>query len=156
MDYVGLAEATNGPIPRNVDFSYVSGAALEELAHRQPDARVINLETSITRNAAYDPKGINYRVSPENAVCLAAAGIDCCVLANNHMRDWGPDGLFDTLATLEHLRMSSVLAPAGTLRRRALQPFWRSRAKGACSCSRSLPRRVGSRAIGQPERIVPG
>ncbi len=103
LDYVRLAEHVNGPIPRNADFSYVWGAALEELAHRRPDARVINLETSITRNATYEPKGINYRVSPENAACLATAGIDCCVLANNHVRDWGPDGLLDTLATLQHL-----------------------------------------------------
>jgi hypothetical protein len=75
VDYVRLAEHVNGPIPRNVDFSYVWGAALEELAHRRPDARVINLETSITRNAAYEPKGINYRVSPENAACLAMAPV---------------------------------------------------------------------------------
>ena len=98
-----LAEARERAYPRNVDFSYVWGAALEELARRQPDARVINLETSITRNAAYEPKGINYRVSPENAACLATAGIDCCVLANNHVGDWRRDGLLDTLATLDHL-----------------------------------------------------
>jgi poly-gamma-glutamate capsule biosynthesis protein CapA/YwtB (metallophosphatase superfamily) len=108
VDYVRLAEHVNGPIPRNVDFSYVWGAALDELAHRRPDARIINLETSITRNAAYEPKGINYRVSPENAACLATAGIDCCVLANNHVRDWGPDGLLDTLATLQHLRIKGA------------------------------------------------
>ena len=87
VDYVRLAEDTNGPIPRNVDFSYIWGAALQELARRQPDARIINLETSITRSAAYEPKGINYRVSPENAAYLAAADIDCCVLANNHVGD---------------------------------------------------------------------
>ena len=108
VDYVRLAEHVNGPIPRNVDFSYVWGAALEELAHRRPDARVINLETSITRNAAYEPKGINYRVSPENAACLATAGIGCCVLANNHVRDWGPDGLLETLATLQHLSIKNA------------------------------------------------
>jgi poly-gamma-glutamate synthesis protein (capsule biosynthesis protein) len=33
-DYVRLAEDTNGPIPRNVDFSYIWGAALQELACR--------------------------------------------------------------------------------------------------------------------------
>jgi poly-gamma-glutamate synthesis protein (capsule biosynthesis protein) len=103
MDYVHLAEAANGQIPRHVDPSYVWGAALEELSREKPDARIINLETSVTRSDHYIAKGINYRVSPENAKCLAAAAIDCCVLANNHVLDWGRAGLSDTLATLAHL-----------------------------------------------------
>jgi poly-gamma-glutamate synthesis protein (capsule biosynthesis protein) len=105
VDYIRLAEDVNGPIPRNVGFSYIWGAALQELARRQPDVRIINLETSITRSAAYEPKGINYRVSPENAAYLAAADIDCCVLANNHVCDWGRSGLLDTLAMLDHLQI---------------------------------------------------
>ncbi len=107
-DYVRLAEDRSGPIPRQADFSYIWGAALAELRSLRPDARIINLETSITHGEAYEPKGINYRMSPENADCLAAAGIDCCVLANNHVRDWGQAGLLDTLATLEQLRIRSV------------------------------------------------
>lgn len=46
-------------------------------------------------------KGINYRISPENAGCLTAANIDCCSLANNHTLDWGRAGLEETLATLK-------------------------------------------------------
>jgi poly-gamma-glutamate synthesis protein (capsule biosynthesis protein) len=108
MDYVRLAEAVVGPISRPVDFAYVWGAALQELDRRRPDARIINLETSITRSEAYLNKGINYRMSPENARCLQTAGIDCCVLANNHVLDWGRDGLVDTLATLENLRIKTT------------------------------------------------
>jgi poly-gamma-glutamate synthesis protein (capsule biosynthesis protein) len=37
---------------------------------------------------------------PANVGCLLAAGIDCCVLANNHVLDWGHHGLSETLATL--------------------------------------------------------
>jgi hypothetical protein len=81
----------------------VWGTALDELNRAQPDARIINLETSVTRSEDYALKGINYRMSPENAECLAAAAIDCCALANNHILDWGQAGLIDTLATLEHL-----------------------------------------------------
>ena len=103
MDYVQLAEAANGPIPRHVDPSYVWGSALEELSRERPDGRIINLETSVTRSEDYIPKGINYRASPENAKCLVVAAIDCCVLANNHVLDWGRAGLADTLATLAHL-----------------------------------------------------
>jgi poly-gamma-glutamate synthesis protein (capsule biosynthesis protein) len=108
LGYLQLAEQANGPIPRPMDFAYVWGAALAELNRTQPHARIINLETSITRSEAYEPKGINYRMSPENAGCLATAGIDCCTLANNHVLDWGRAGLFDTLATLHQLRIKTA------------------------------------------------
>lgn len=106
--YVRLAEQLNGRIPRHVAPSYIWGAALDELNRVRPDARIINLETSITRSEAYIDKGVNYRMSPENAEALLAAGVDCCVLANNHVLDWGGAGLLETLATLEHLRIKSV------------------------------------------------
>jgi poly-gamma-glutamate capsule biosynthesis protein CapA/YwtB (metallophosphatase superfamily) len=108
VDYVQLAETANGPIPRRVHPSYIWGVALEELNRMKPDTRVINLETSITRSEDYVPKGINYRMSPENADCLKAAAIDCCVLGNNHVLDWGGGGLLDTLATLEHLQIKTA------------------------------------------------
>jgi poly-gamma-glutamate capsule biosynthesis protein CapA/YwtB (metallophosphatase superfamily) len=108
IDYVQLAEAANGQIPRGVGPSYVWAAALEEFDRMRPDARIVNLETSITRSEDYEPKGINYRMSPENADCLKAAAIDCCVLGNNHVLDWGPRGLLDTLAALEHLGIKTA------------------------------------------------
>lgn len=99
-DYVSLAERKSGHIPKPVGYSYIWGAALEELDRRRPDARVINLETSITRQDDPEPKGINYRMHPENVPCLTAAAVDCCVLANNHVLDWGRDGCVDTLEAL--------------------------------------------------------
>ena len=108
VDYVRLAEEATGAIPRPVGMSYIWGAALEELAHAQPDARIINLETSVTRSDAWVDKGINYRMSRENAACLREAGVDCCVLANNHVLDWGQAGLLDTLATLEALGIATA------------------------------------------------
>jgi poly-gamma-glutamate capsule biosynthesis protein CapA/YwtB (metallophosphatase superfamily) len=108
IDYVQLAEAASGPIPRQVDPSYIWGSALDELERMRPDGRIINLETSITRSSSYRPKGINYRASPENAKCLSAAAIDCCVLANNHILDWERGGLSETLKTLADLRIKSA------------------------------------------------
>ncbi len=99
-DYVKLAEQANGPIERPMAFSEVWGDALAELDRRTPDARIINLETAVTQCADAEPKGINYRMSPGNADVITAAGIDCCVLANNHVLDWGRSGLLETLATL--------------------------------------------------------
>lgn len=107
-DYVALAEQANGPIPRRAAPTYIWGAALDELRRAQPDARIINLETSITRSEDYASKGINYRMSPENAETLTAATIDCCALANNHVLDWGASGLLDTLATLRRLRIKTT------------------------------------------------
>ena len=92
---------------RAASILHISGAQLGEFERMQPDARIINLETSITRSEDYAPKGINYRMSPENADCLKAAAIDCCVLGNNHILDWGRRGLLDTLATLEHLQIKT-------------------------------------------------
>ena len=57
--YVQLAEQANGPIRRPVDFDYIWGDALPELNNRKPDARIINLETAVTRSASPAPKGIN-------------------------------------------------------------------------------------------------
>lgn len=112
-DYVRLAERTSGAIPRSVPFEYVWGDALAELKKRSPDLRIINLETSITRNDARWPKGINYRMHPRNAPCLAAAGIDCCVLANNHVLDWGRAGLIETLRTVRRLAIATAGAGTG-------------------------------------------
>jgi poly-gamma-glutamate synthesis protein (capsule biosynthesis protein) len=100
-DYVALAERAHGPIPRPVGDAYVWGDALEALASTPPHVRVFNLETSITTSRDFMPKGINYRMNPKNIGCLTAAGADCCVLANNHVLDWGAAGLLETLATLK-------------------------------------------------------
>ncbi|NBC33799.1 MAG: hypothetical protein GVY13_14085 [Alphaproteobacteria bacterium] len=102
-DYVAMAERANGPIPAPVDPAYIWGEALTVLAQARPDVRVINLETAVTRSEDAADKGINYRMSPENAGCLTAAGVDACVLANNHVLDWGRRGLEETLDVLHGL-----------------------------------------------------
>ena len=99
--YLRLAEQANGPIPRHVVPAYVWGEALALIEAARPDLRLINLETAVT--TADDPwpgKGINYRMHPANMDCLTAAAPDCCVLANNHVIDWGRDGLKETLEVL--------------------------------------------------------
>jgi len=108
VDYVQLAEKKNGPIAKPVGYSYVWGDALGELERRAPDVRVINLETSITKHDEPAPKGINYRMSPRNARCISAARIDCCVLANNHVLDWGSAGCIETLDTLHGMHVKTA------------------------------------------------
>jgi len=100
-DYVELAERANGPITKPIAFGAIWGDALAVLERRRPDARIINLETAVTQTTEPEPKGINYKMSPANVGAITAASIDCCVLANNHVLDWGPVGLLETLTTLE-------------------------------------------------------
>lgn len=101
-DYVRLAEKANGDIPQPAGFTYIWGDALEELEKSPPDARIINLETSITSSKEHwKDKSIHYRMHPKNIDCLTAAKIDLCALANNHVLDWGYHGLLDTLENLK-------------------------------------------------------
>jgi poly-gamma-glutamate synthesis protein (capsule biosynthesis protein) len=108
-DYVALAEVRNGPIPRPAAPDYVWGEALGELERVDPDARIVNLETSVTSDGrAVGEKGIHYRMHPENVGCLTAARVDVCVLANNHVLDWDEVGLSETLDTLHAVGIRTV------------------------------------------------
>jgi poly-gamma-glutamate synthesis protein (capsule biosynthesis protein) len=122
LGYLELAERASGRIPRPVGFSYVWGDALDELARRSPDLRIVNLETSITTSDEPWPKGINYRMHPSNAPCLRAAGLDLCVLANNHVLDWGVAGLLETLETLKGAGIACAGAQVRTVEGMAAEP----------------------------------
>jgi poly-gamma-glutamate capsule biosynthesis protein CapA/YwtB (metallophosphatase superfamily) len=100
--YVALAEDIHGPIPAPVDAAYVWGDGLDVLNAIRPDASIVNLETSVTRNNGFWPaKGVHYRMRPENLAYLHAAHVDICALANNHVLDFDVPGLLETLAALE-------------------------------------------------------
>ncbi|MGM0739076.1 MAG: CapA family protein [Bacteroidota bacterium] len=102
-DYVILAERQSGAISRPLTFTRLWGDALEELNQRRPDVRIINLETAATTaNEPWPEKGIHYRMHPDNAALLATAGVDICVLANNHTMDWGRDGLTETIQAVRN------------------------------------------------------
>jgi poly-gamma-glutamate capsule biosynthesis protein CapA/YwtB (metallophosphatase superfamily) len=99
--YVKLAEDVSGAISTPVEASYLWGEALQELDRVSPDARIINLETSITTSEDYwREKGIHYRMHPANVTSLTVVHPDVVVLANNHVLDYGYDSLAETLATL--------------------------------------------------------
>ena len=113
QEYVELAEAINGKILRPVSFDYIWGDALVELEKVAPDARIINLETSITTSDEFwVNKGIHYRMHPQNVPSLTIAKIDCCVLANNHVLDWGYVGLTETLRILTNAHIKTAGAGA--------------------------------------------
>ncbi|PYK61483.1 MAG: poly-gamma-glutamate biosynthesis protein, partial [Verrucomicrobia bacterium] len=101
-EYVDLAENANGPIPLPVSFDYIWGDAVQELEDSGVDLRIVNLETAITSAETHSPeKAIHYRMHPQNIDCLSAVRISGCALANNHILDWGYEGLSETLQTLD-------------------------------------------------------
>lgn len=109
LDYVELSKRAGGAINKPVDFAYIWGDALAQLERMQPDARIVNLETSVTTSEdAWPGKSIHYRMHPDNAPCLTAAMLDCCVLANNHVLDWGRKGLAETLSTLHRVGLKTA------------------------------------------------
>jgi poly-gamma-glutamate synthesis protein (capsule biosynthesis protein) len=119
--YVALAEEANGPIPCPLSFEYIWGDALPELERAEIDLRIANLETAITSaETPWPEKGIHYRMHPQNIGCLTAAQISACALANNHVLDWGYDGLSETLKTLHAAGVAH--AGAGNDSEEAMQP----------------------------------
>ncbi len=109
LDYVALAERRSGAIPRAVAPAWIWGEALAVLDRMRPDVRLINLETAVTASDdAWPAKGIHYRMHPANIAALAALRPDCCVLANNHVLDWGRRGLCETLDVLHAAGIPTV------------------------------------------------
>ncbi|WP_207782688.1 CapA family protein [Phytoactinopolyspora limicola] len=107
--YVDLAEKVSGPIQAPVAFEWPWGDVLPLLDGLAPHLRVMNLETTITRSATFDPnKSVHYRMSPGNVAALAAARPDVCVLANNHVLDFGQAGLVETLDVLDRAGLATV------------------------------------------------
>ncbi|MDV6014058.1 CapA family protein [Haloechinothrix sp. LS1_15] len=99
--YVRAAERHAGPLPGHPGFAWPWGEALAEIDTRAPHVRVINLENAVTRARSFLPgKSVHYRMNPDNIPSLQAVRPDACVLANNHILDFGARGLRETLATL--------------------------------------------------------
>ena len=78
---------------------------------RDADLFVVNLECCMSDRGepVRDPeRGFFFRAPPVAAERLAAMGVACATLANNHVLDFGADALLDTLAHLEAAGISAV------------------------------------------------
>jgi poly-gamma-glutamate capsule biosynthesis protein CapA/YwtB (metallophosphatase superfamily) len=97
----GVAEALERAPQRLLAPEVVELAAAADLF-------VLNLECCISaRGERWTAPGkpFFFRAPPRAAEWLAAIGVDCVTLANNHALDYGPLALLDTL---EHLRAAGV------------------------------------------------
>jgi poly-gamma-glutamate capsule biosynthesis protein CapA/YwtB (metallophosphatase superfamily) len=144
--YVALAAEVNGGVPSPVDWSWPWGDALELFTDVDCDARIINLETSITTSSDFAPgKAVHYRMHPANVPAVEIVRPDVCVLANNHVLDFGRRGLLETLDVLAASRLR--VAGAG-----------RSLSEAAAPAFVPLPRsdgRVVVFAFGSPSSGIP-
>ena len=157
LGYVELAERDCGAAAPAGGFRLRLGRRARGAAQRARRRRASsNLETAVTlAEDAWPGKGIHYRMHPRNVACLAAAGIDCCVLANNHVLDWGYAGLAETLDDSAAARACAPRARAATRRTR---PRPRSssgpRAGGSSSsptpCRARRAARLGARGPRRP------
>jgi poly-gamma-glutamate synthesis protein (capsule biosynthesis protein) len=118
--YLGLAERANGPFATPIAPAAIWGAAREAWRELAPDVRLMNLETAVTACSDFAPKGVNYRMNPANIAVLTASGADALALANNHVLDFGPAGLAETLDVLAAAGLAG--AGAGANLAQALQP----------------------------------
>ena len=75
------------------------GEVAKVIERFEPHARMLNLETSVTKKSSFYPhKGINYRASEENMFALLdVLKPDIVSLANNHAMDFSREGMEDTL-----------------------------------------------------------
>ena len=71
---------------------------------RAADVLLLNAEFAFTeRGAPLAGKTYVFRAAPETAALLTEMGVDVAFLANNHVFDYGAEGLADTLQTLEEV-----------------------------------------------------
>lgn len=94
-------------------------AALDAL--QESDVVVANLEMPLSRRGSRTLKHSTLRSDPSVIEDVRAMGIHAVTLANNHMTDFGPDALADTLAACDGagvlrcgagLNLAEALAPA--------------------------------------------
>ena len=75
------------------------GPFIEVLA--AADIAIGNLETAVGRGGAPESKDFTFEAPPEAVDALRAGGFDAVSMANNHGRDFGPEGLEESLAVKE-------------------------------------------------------
>ncbi len=91
---------------------------------QEADLSMVNLESPVTRRGKAVPKPYNFRARPGAVRALLEAGIDIVNIANNHIYDYGAQGLFDTILYLDSLGLAHV--GAGRNRKEAHSPVIRT------------------------------
>ncbi len=87
--------------------SVLTGGLLEEML--SADVLLLNNEFAFTSGGTpIAGKTYCFRAKPENVQLLRDMGVDIAYLANNHVFDYGADGLSDTLKTLDEAEIPRI------------------------------------------------
>lgn len=117
MGDVMLGRLVNETIAKK-GYGYIWGNLLEEL--QKNEINIINLEMALTHSNIKVPKIFNFKASPDRANILRLGNITLVNNANNHILDYGPTGLIETLDTLDKFKIKHV--GAGLNEREARKP----------------------------------
>lgn len=94
-------------LQENGIYDCIGDTMLEKM--QNADLFCVNSEFAFTdRGTALDGKAYTFRSDPENISIYQTMGVDLVTLANNHVYDYGPEGLTDTLATLDQAGIGYV------------------------------------------------
>ncbi len=97
-DYLPGVSAS--PVIGKYGYDYLFDGISEIMAGA--DLTFLNLETPLsTRGRPQTDKKYVFRTDPAAASAMATAGIDVVSLANNHIMDYGPEALSDTIRHLD-------------------------------------------------------
>lgn len=108
---------------QGADYPFAATAPLLQQAH----LAIGNLEAPLTSGGSeFRDKRFRFRAPPAAATALQRAGFSVLTLANNHILDFGADGLQDTVRTLAAARIA--VAGAGATRDAARAPVYLNRA----------------------------
>lgn len=96
--------------PTEQNSCYFSNGDVESLFGKEivnlfakSDYRICNLEGALTDYPEQIRKTGPVKVATANAIdAYKKLGVDCCMLANNHVTDGGHQGLLDTMQTLDN------------------------------------------------------
>jgi poly-gamma-glutamate capsule biosynthesis protein CapA/YwtB (metallophosphatase superfamily) len=102
LSFVGdvLLGSTVQTLLKKNGYDYPYSGLKDEL--KRPDLTIANLETPITTGGVAQSKEFVYRSSPDTLPSFKSAGFDLVNLANNHIMDYGREGLMDTFGHLEN------------------------------------------------------
>ena len=90
----------------HVPSKYIWGDMLPLLKNQ--DVNLINLEAALTNSETIVPKVFNFKADPCYVQTLVDASVDVVNLANNHVRDYGDEGLLETVKTLDQVGIKHV------------------------------------------------
>jgi len=101
-----LARAVNLRMIRYNNFLWPFEKTADIL--RSADITVINLETPLIKNCPVTAEGMIFCGDQRNVEGLVFSGVDVVTIANNHIGNWGQQGVDDTVAILSNAGMIPV------------------------------------------------